>query len=43
MGDNLMPNGLLDIEVSEIVVHEADKPNSVVGLFDTESPGPSTS
>ena len=44
MGDNLVPNGvverlqgfLLQVEVSEIVVHEADKPNALVDLFDTD-------
>jgi hypothetical protein len=44
MGDNLVPNGvveglqgfLLQIEVSQIVVHEADEPNAVVDLFDAK-------
>ena len=39
MGDNLVPNGLgflLEVEVSEIIVHEVDKPNAVVDLLDAE-------
>jgi hypothetical protein len=44
MGDNLVPNGLsrgckvflLQVEVSEIIVHEADEPNAVVDFLDAE-------
>src|SRR5882724_2273384 len=43
MGDNLGPNGfeglqgfLLQVEVSEIVVHEAGEPNAVIDLLDAE-------
>jgi hypothetical protein len=40
MGDNLVPNGLskglqgflLQVELSGIVVHEARKPNAVIGI-----------
>jgi len=45
MGDNLVPNGLsmwlqgflLQVEISQIIVHEADEPNAVVDLLDAES------
>ena len=44
MGDNLVPNGLsmglqgslLQVDVAEIVVHEADDPNAVVDFLDAE-------
>ena len=44
MGDNLGPNGLSRgckvfcsrVEVSEIVLHEADEPNAVVDFLDAE-------
>jgi hypothetical protein len=44
MGDNLVPNGvveglqgfLLQVEVSQIIVHEADEPNAVVDFHDAE-------
>ena len=44
MGDNLGPNGLsrglqgflLQVEVTEIVVHEADEPNAIVDFLDAE-------
>jgi hypothetical protein len=44
-GDNREPNGfveglqgfLLQVEVSEIIAHEADEPNAVVDLLDAES------
>src|ERR1700757_2492832 len=45
MGDNLGPNGLsrgckvmLQIEISEIVVAEADEPDAVVDFPDAEAP-----
>ena len=45
MGDNPAPNGLsrgckvflLQIEVAEIIVHEADEPNALVDFLDAES------
>ena len=45
MGNNLEPNGLsrgckgslLQIDVSEIVAHEADDPNAVVELLDADA------
>ena len=40
MGDNPVPGGLqgflLEIDETEIVVHEADDPNAVVDLLDAE-------
>jgi hypothetical protein len=44
MGDNLVPHGsveglqrfLLQIEISEIMVHEADGPNVLVDFLDAE-------
>jgi hypothetical protein len=38
-GSAVSMSSSLIIEVSEIVVHEADEPNSVVGLFDIDGPG----
>ena len=35
-GDNLVPNGLVQIDVSQIIVHEAQEPNSVVDFGDAE-------
>jgi hypothetical protein len=45
MGDNLVPNGLsmglqcflLQVDIVEIVVDEADEPNAVVDFLDAES------
>jgi len=45
MGDNLVPNGLsrgckvffLQVEVAEIIVHEAGEPDAVIDLLDAES------
>jgi hypothetical protein len=44
MGDNLVPNGfveglqgfLLQVEVTEIIVHEAGEPNAVVDFLDAK-------
>ena len=44
MGDSLVPNGLsmvcsvflLQVDVSEIMVHEADEPNAVIHLLYSE-------
>jgi hypothetical protein len=44
MGDNLVPNGLsrvaklLQVEVSGIIMHEADEPNAFVDFLDAEFP-----
>jgi len=46
MGDNLVPNGLwwqgflLPVEISRIIMHEADGPNAVVGFLDAEPKPP---
>ena len=41
MGDNPVPKGLqgflFEIDEAEIVVHEADDPNTVVDLLDAEA------
>jgi hypothetical protein len=43
MGDNLVPRVvegrqgfLLQVEISEIIMHEADEPNAVVDFLDAE-------
>jgi hypothetical protein len=44
MGDNLVPFGvveglqgfLLQVEISQIIMHEADEPNAVVDFLDAE-------
>jgi len=43
MGGNLVPNGLsrdckvlLWLEISQIIIHEADEPNAVVDFLDAE-------
>jgi hypothetical protein len=44
MGDSLVPSGvveglqgfLLQVEISEIIVHEADEPNALVDFLDAE-------
>jgi len=44
LGDNLVPNGLsmvlqgslFPVDVSQIIVHEADEPNAVVDFCDAE-------
>jgi hypothetical protein len=42
MGDNLVPNGLsrgcrvFQVEVAEIIGHEADEPNAFIDLLDSE-------
>jgi hypothetical protein len=44
MGDNLVPNGLpmslqgsvLQVDIAEIIVHEADKANAVIDFLDIE-------
>jgi len=46
MVNNLVPNGfveglqgsLFQVEVSKVIVHEADEPNALIDLFDADQP-----